>query len=205
MTAPRRRPVQARSTQLVADIVKAAVRVLEREGAHRFTTTRVAEAAGVSVGSLYQYFPNKQAILHRLQLEEWERTGEMIDRILGDEAVPPPRRLRAMLRAFFQSERAEAPLRLALGAAAPSYHAAPESRARRRRSQRVVSAFIKSAAPDATPRQRRLGVQIMFMTMTSLGERLSELRLDAAALNRWADEVSEMLATYLARLGPSPG
>lgn len=104
VTAPRRQPVQARSTQLVADILKAAIRVLEREGAHRFTTIRVAEAAGVSVGSLYQYFPNKQAILFRLQLHEWEKTGETIDTILGDEKLPPARRLRTMLRAFFHSE-----------------------------------------------------------------------------------------------------
>ena len=78
---PRKLPVQARSTQLVADILKAAVRVLEREGALRFTTIRVAEAAGVSVGSLYQYFPNKQAILFRLQVDEWEATGATIDAI----------------------------------------------------------------------------------------------------------------------------
>jgi AcrR family transcriptional regulator len=200
VTASRRQPVQARSTQLVADILKAAVRVLEREGPHRFTTTRVAETAGVSVGSLYQYFPNKQAILHRLQLEEWERTGELIDTILGDATSPPARRLRAMVRMFFQSERAEAPLRLALEKAAPRYHDAPESRARRRRSQRVVSAFIRAAAPKAKPRQRRFAVRLLFLTMTSLGKELSEVRLDAAELNRWADEVAEMLTTYLARL-----
>jgi AcrR family transcriptional regulator len=202
VTGPRRQPVQARSTQLVADILKAAVRVLEREGAHRFTTTRVADAAGVSVGSLYQYFPDKQAILHRLQLDEWESTGEMIDTILSDETSPPGRRLRALLRVFFESERAEAPLRLALGAAAPSYHGAPESRARRRRSQRIVGAFVKAAAPGATPRQRRLAAQILFLTMTSVGKQLSELGLDAAETHRWADEVAEMLATYLARLAP---
>jgi AcrR family transcriptional regulator len=156
----------------------------------------------VSVGSLYQYFPNKLAILHRLQLEEWERTGEMIDTILADAALPPARRLRTMLRAFFQSERAEAPLRRALGAAAPTYHDAPESRARRRRSQRIVSAFVRAAAPRATPRQRRLGVQILFVTMTAVGQRLSELRLDATEINQWADEVSETLTRYLARLTP---
>lgn len=53
----RKRPRQARSARLVTSILKAAVRVLEREGAQKFTTARVAEEAGVSVGSLYQYFP----------------------------------------------------------------------------------------------------------------------------------------------------
>ncbi|MEO7110970.1 MAG: helix-turn-helix domain-containing protein, partial [Polyangiaceae bacterium] len=54
----RKTPIQDRSTQVVDDILEAAIRVLIREGGARFTTVRVAEEAGVSVGSLYQYFPN---------------------------------------------------------------------------------------------------------------------------------------------------
>src|ERR1700761_4435131 len=107
-TSPRKLPSQARSTELVAAILQAAIRVLERDGAQKFTTIRVAETAGVSVGSLYQYFPNKQAILYRLQVEEWEKTGATIDAILGDVTRPPAERLRTMLRAFFRSECDEA-------------------------------------------------------------------------------------------------
>ena len=81
----RKQPRQVRSTRLFADILEAAARVLARDGAHRFTTARVAEAAGVSVGSLYQYFPNKEAILFRLQATEWGQTMEQLQRILGDK------------------------------------------------------------------------------------------------------------------------
>jgi AcrR family transcriptional regulator len=49
--------------QLIADILEPSVRVLVREGAHCFTTARVTEMTGISVGSLYQYFPNKEAIV----------------------------------------------------------------------------------------------------------------------------------------------
>ncbi|HVJ61762.1 MAG TPA: helix-turn-helix domain-containing protein, partial [Tahibacter sp.] len=59
----RKQPKQARSNELMAVILEAAAQVLAKEGAQRFTTARVAEKAGVSVGSLYQYFPNKAAIL----------------------------------------------------------------------------------------------------------------------------------------------
>jgi AcrR family transcriptional regulator len=202
VTAPRKLPVQARSAQLVADILKAAVRVLEREGAARFTTIRVAEAAGVSVGSLYQYFPNKQAILFRLQVDEWERTGATIDAILGDATRPPAQRLRAMMRAFFHSECDEAPLRLALDAAAASYHDAPESRAGRRRSRRIVSAFVAAAAPRATARQRSFAAELAFMTTTAVGKQLSEREHSKAEIDRWADAIADMLSTYLARLAP---
>lgn len=61
---PRKTPLQARSTATVDVIFKATIQVLLAEGAARLTTTRVAERAGVSVGTMYQYFPHKQALLY---------------------------------------------------------------------------------------------------------------------------------------------
>lgn len=60
--APRKQPRQARSAATVEVILAAAARVLARDGLEGFNTNRVAETAGVSVGSLYQYFPNKAAL-----------------------------------------------------------------------------------------------------------------------------------------------
>ena len=78
----RKQPQQVRSTELVTAILDAAVQVLAKEGAQRFTTLRVAERAGVSIGSLYQYFPNKAAILFRLQSDEWLQTTALLRGIL---------------------------------------------------------------------------------------------------------------------------
>ncbi|MFP5394281.1 MAG: TetR/AcrR family transcriptional regulator, partial [Gammaproteobacteria bacterium] len=91
--ASRKQPRQARSSQLVGAILEAAIQVLAAEGAARFTTARVAERAGVSVGSVYQYFPNKAAILFRLQLDEWRANSDALARIRGIE--DPERRVRA--------------------------------------------------------------------------------------------------------------
>src|ERR1700722_7152055 len=60
---PRKRPVQARSETTVAVLFEASIQVLLAVGYRKFTTTRVAERAGVSVGRLYQYFPNRQALI----------------------------------------------------------------------------------------------------------------------------------------------
>lgn len=61
---PRKTPVQARSSATVDAIFEATIQVLLAEGRHRLTTTRVAERAGVSVGTMYQYFPHKQALMY---------------------------------------------------------------------------------------------------------------------------------------------
>ncbi len=60
---PRKQPVQARSEATVLAIHEASIQVLLSVGYRSFTTTRVAERAGVSVGTLYQYFPNRQALI----------------------------------------------------------------------------------------------------------------------------------------------
>lgn len=60
---PRKRPVQSRSEATVLAIFEASIQVLQSVGYRKLTTTRVAERAGVSVGTLYQYFPNRRALI----------------------------------------------------------------------------------------------------------------------------------------------
>ena len=63
----RKKPKQIRSKLMFDSILEASTRVLEEVSFEKFTTNRVAEAAGISIGSLYQYFPNKQSILIELE------------------------------------------------------------------------------------------------------------------------------------------
>lgn len=63
---PRKQPVQVRSLATVDAIFEATVQVLLRDGARKLTTRRIAERAGVSIGTLYQYFPGKEALLYAL-------------------------------------------------------------------------------------------------------------------------------------------
>lgn len=67
---PRKLPRQSRSAETVAAIVEVAARILERDGPDGFTTNAVAERAGVSIGSLYQYFPSKAALIGALIVRE---------------------------------------------------------------------------------------------------------------------------------------
>lgn len=72
---PRKKPSQARARVLVDAIREACLRVLREEGPDALNTNRIAEVAGVSIGSLYQYFPNKEAILSEI-FEEFIRREE---------------------------------------------------------------------------------------------------------------------------------
>ncbi len=69
---PRKKPRQQRAASTVAVILDAATRVLQQEGLVKFNTNRVADVAGVSVGSLYQYFPSKHALIAELACREYE-------------------------------------------------------------------------------------------------------------------------------------
>lgn len=69
---PRKQPVQARSGATVSVILEAAAHILEERGFEGYTTNAIAARAGVSIGSLYQYFPNKDAVTAALVLADAE-------------------------------------------------------------------------------------------------------------------------------------
>jgi len=76
---PRKKPVQARSTITVEAIMEATIQVLLSHGVERLTTTRVSERAGVSVGTLYQYYPNKQSLLFALLEQHMEQIASAVE------------------------------------------------------------------------------------------------------------------------------
>lgn len=102
----RRSPRQARAAQTVAAIVEAAAQILEKGGLAAFTTNAVAERAGVSIGTLYQYFADKNALLMALAREEMESALGQVGRALQGEGDPSVEgRVRAMVRAIVHAFR----------------------------------------------------------------------------------------------------
>ncbi len=196
----RKRPKQARSTDLVAAILEAAAQVLAKEGAPRFTTARVAERAGVSVGSIYQYFPNKAAILFRLQSDEWRQTSEMLRGILEDVSRPPLERLRALVHAFIRSECEEAAMRVALDDAAPLYRDAPEAREARASGDRTMQVFLREALPEASEPTRALAADLIATTLSKVGKHFSESSRSPTEIEAYAGAMADMFCAYLKRL-----
>jgi AcrR family transcriptional regulator len=90
---PRKSPVQARSTASVEAILEATIQVLLEVGKERLTTTRVAYRAGVSVGTLYQYFPNKSALLKAVLRNHLDSVAEAVEEVCREERGRPVRRM----------------------------------------------------------------------------------------------------------------
>lgn len=193
----RKLPQQARSTELVAAILEAATQVLAREGATRFTTARVAEKAGVSIGSVYQYFPNKAAILFQLQADEWKRTTEMLKRILEDRSNAPLDRIRMLVHAFVRSECEEAELRVALNDAAPLYRDAPEAAQVRSSADKIIESYMKEVLPKATATTRALVCDLLTTTLSAVGSSFSGVPRSQAEIRTYSDAMADMFCAYL--------
>ena len=196
----RRRPKQARSSDLVSAILEAAVQVLAKEGGKRFTTARVAERAGVSVGSLYQYFPNKASILFRLQSDEWRQTSELMRSILEDDSQPPLERLRHLVHAFIRSECEEADMRSALEEAAPLYREVPEAKDARISAERSVEIFMRAALPQASDSTRATAGELIKRTLSAVGKAFSEQAHSPAEIEAFAEATADMFCAYLGSL-----
>ena len=104
----RRKPTQRRARQTVDAILDAVVRVLKREGFGAVTTNRVAEVAGVSIGSVYQYFPDKGAIfvaLHQRHIEEIDRVVQVT--LVEHAASSLNVLITAMIEAMIEAHRSD--------------------------------------------------------------------------------------------------
>lgn len=76
---PRKRPQQRRASATVDAIFEATIQLLVKDGLSQLTTTRVAERAGVSVGTMYQYFPHKQALIYAVNERYLDRLAERVE------------------------------------------------------------------------------------------------------------------------------
>ncbi|MFP5069381.1 TetR/AcrR family transcriptional regulator [Pseudonocardia nantongensis] len=94
---PRRTPRQARSRETVEILLTAAAQVFRREGPAA-TTNRIAERAGVSIGSLYQYFPDKQSLLDALVTRHVGAARARLDAEFAALRADPPEPVTAVLR-----------------------------------------------------------------------------------------------------------
>lgn len=193
---PRKFPRQQRAIHTCEAIIEAAAHILVERGSSGFTTNHVAARAGVSIGTLYQYYPNKSALLLELQRREMKSTWSGIESVISATSTNPQRDFRSAVRAFFASEAEEAELRAAirrLGIARPEedFKGNIRSRANQVLSRWLISAF------GLAPRQARHWAEVVIVTVSSVAESVTARELTSREIRRWADLVSTMLLSQI--------
>jgi AcrR family transcriptional regulator len=177
------------------DLLEAAARVLVREGAARFTTNRVAEAAGVSVGSLYQYYPNKAALLLRLHERDAEGLWTELRAVLDDAGTPPRQRLARIVHGFFQVQNAATDHHVALQEAQALISGTAAFRAFEDRVVARLEGFLREAGCPG--REVAFLAGFTFTVVTGIGERIGTRRLSRRDLDRLAEATTGMLVAFL--------
>ena len=100
----RRKPAQERALHKVELILESATRIIDQEGLDGLTTNRIAETAGISIGTLYQYFPNKQAIIYTLgQRELQDVTRKLVSTLREQSSQSSEDPARRVIRTVFGS------------------------------------------------------------------------------------------------------
>jgi AcrR family transcriptional regulator len=146
---PRKSPVQARSAVTVETLQIAAIQVLIREGLSRCTTTRIAERAGASVGSLYQYYPNRDALLAAVLEKHLEGVAAAVERRCREHRGEPISQMASAFVAAFLAAKLRDPQEAkALYAVAGERDGAVLAARMRNRIATAVATMLASA-PDA--------------------------------------------------------
>lgn len=152
VTAPRKQPTQARSRATVAVILEAAARILAERGYAAATTNAVAKRAGVSIGSLYQYFPTREALVAAVAAEHAEAVKARVERRLA-EAVGSSmaETARALLGAVIDAHAVNPALHRVLDEETPRLGPLDYRQDARRRSLAAARAFLDQHAAELRP------------------------------------------------------
>jgi AcrR family transcriptional regulator len=163
--APRKRPGQGRSRDTVDAILRAAVELFAARGYARTSTNAVAERAGVSVGSLYQYFPNKDAILTALLEQHLQAVDAAIRTSvaeLADMAVPLAVGVRHLLERLQALHDQDPGLARAVEAQVGQMPRIPEAFRERKRVYVEDLERVLRQRPDVRPGNRALMACLLF-------------------------------------------
>lgn len=200
---PRKTPVQARSTLTVEAISEATIQVLLTHGTDRLTTTRVAERAGVSVGTLYQYYPNKQSLLFAVLEDHLDNVAEAVE-IACDRARGKPleQMIKEVVEAFVDAKMRRTDISTALYRIAADVGGPVLVKRTGQRSQKALETMLKTA-PDAPLNPDRFVTQMMFAAMAGATRSVLEAGAPSAMVRKLRGHLVALCQGYmLAVAGP---
>lgn len=197
-TRGRRRPIQARSKATVDAILEATTRVLKTDGYEKASTNRIAKVAGVSVGSLYQYFPNKQALILALLERHAERQAMTVASLLGGmQDAPLDQLVRRVVEALLAAHRVDPELHRVIMEQIPGVEAVREIRKMEKLLTALVTSEIDKRQSETRPLpDPELTTFVLIHTVEGLTHAAVLERPDLLG-DRLVDEITTLVLRYV--------
>ena len=171
---PRKSPVQARSSASVDAILEATIQVLLDVGKERLTTTRVALRAGVSVGTLYQYFPNKSALLQAALRRHLMEVTDSVELVCKEQRGRTLREMvTALITAFLEAKMRDAETSVALYSVSSDVDGASIVQQMGIRSNKAIVRMLESTS-DPLPADPQLVASMLQGAMVGVSRRMLE-------------------------------
>ncbi len=194
---PRKTPIQARSTVTVEAISEATIQVLLGHGADRLTTTRVAERAGVSVGTLYQYYPNKQSLLFAVLEHHLNSVAARVEAAReGACHKPLAEMIRDMVEAFVNAKMERADISIALYRVSGDVGGPELIKRVGRRLRKVVEKMLQTA-PDVKSPPDKLAIDVMLAAMSGVMRAMMETEPSPATIGKSREQLVLLCQSYM--------
>ena len=194
---PRKAPVQARAAASVDAILKATVQVLLRVGKDSLTTTKVAQRAGVSVGTLYQYFPNKTALLRAALKQHVGLIFAEIDRVcLEQQGQPVEDMAETLATAFLVVKMRDLKSSRALYAVSSDVEGAKMTAAAHSKMNDAIVALLRTA-PETLRTELRLMATVLQSTISGVKRQLLESAAPEAEFEAMRRELVVVVRSYV--------
>jgi AcrR family transcriptional regulator len=203
---PRKQPKQERSQVTVEAILSATTHILTENGYDQLTTNRVAERAGVSIGSLYQYFPNKEALIFALaehhanemvQLAQQHLAGLSVGEASLQENRTIPEVLRQIIKAALAAHAVNPKLHRVLHEQIP--HSEVMQRLDQAKMENLLRSFLEQRADQLQPKNLELTVFMVERTIRALIHGAIIDRPELLKTGEFEQELMVMLSAYLVK------
>jgi AcrR family transcriptional regulator len=199
-------PVQTRSAVTVEAIAEATIQVLLSDGGQRLTTTRVAERAGVSVGTLYQYYPNKQSLLFAVLDEHLDKVASAVEAAcVRARGQPLAEMMKGVVQAFVDAKMERTDISNALYRVAAEIDGPALAQRMSQRSQNALQAMLRTA-PDAAIHDEKFVIQMMVAAIAGTTRSVLEAGASPAMVRNLREHLALLCQSYLtAANGRAPG
>jgi AcrR family transcriptional regulator len=194
---PRKTPIQTRAAVTVGAISEATIQILLKQGVNRLTTTRVAERAGVSVGTLYQYYPNKQSLLYAVLADHLDKVAAAVE--AACEQARHKRlsdMVRAVVEAFVDAKMERIDVSAALYQFAADVGGPMLAKRVGQRSRKALEAMLQTAS-DVTSPPDKFAVEMMFAAMAGATRYVLEAGAPPAMIRALRQHLVVMCQSYM--------